>query len=348
MENSGSNQFQRQEAECYNNDPLLLQASDHPGTQIVNLKLNGVNFQKWSRSVKIALRTKVKLGFIDRTCPRPSTDSPKFDQWIKCDSVVVSWLLNSMTPDLSEAFLYVNSSKELWDELVERFGESNGPLLYQLEKEISELFQGNDSVAVYYTKLKKLWDEKSDLLDVPNCTCPETCPSIKKSAALDQRQKLMQFLMHLNDEYDAIRGQILLSEPLPTVNKAYSMIQRIERQRYVTNNAIPSREIAAFVHKGGQPTNTEVESANALVAKGFNNAARKDARRTRNNKVCDHCQKPGRTREQCFQLVGCPEWYEAIKGKRKHREGQEWLLMSLIMFQDMRVLWMLILSARMA
>jgi len=61
-----------------------------------------------------------------------------------------------MVPDLSEAFFNVNSTQELWDELTERFGESNGPLLYHLEKEIADLYQGNDSVAVYYTKLKRL------------------------------------------------------------------------------------------------------------------------------------------------------------------------------------------------
>jgi len=66
--------------------------------------------------------------------------------------MVVSWLLNSMVPDLSKAFLYVNSAQELWDELLERFGESNGPLLYHLEKEIADLYQGSDSIAVYYTK----------------------------------------------------------------------------------------------------------------------------------------------------------------------------------------------------
>jgi len=107
-ENSESNYERRQVAECYINDPLFLQSSDHPGMQIVSLKLTGLNFQKWSKSVKIALRTKVKLGFIDGSCSKPNRNTSKFDQWIKCDSMVVSWLLNSMTPELSEAFLYVN------------------------------------------------------------------------------------------------------------------------------------------------------------------------------------------------------------------------------------------------
>ena len=59
-------------------------------------------------------------------------------------------------PELSDAFLYVNSAKDLWQELCDRFGQSNSPLLFQIEKEITELQQGIDSVAVYYTKLKKL------------------------------------------------------------------------------------------------------------------------------------------------------------------------------------------------
>lgn len=64
-----------------------------------------------------------------------------------------------MTIELSDAFLYVDSSHQLWEELNERFGQSNGSLLFQIEKEISSINQGNDFVAVYYTKLKKLWDE---------------------------------------------------------------------------------------------------------------------------------------------------------------------------------------------
>ena len=201
-ENSESNYNRRQVAERYINDALFLQSSDHPGMQIVSLKLTALNFQKWSRTVKIVLRTKVKLGFIDGSCSKPNLNTPEFNQWIKCDSMVVSWLLNSMTPELSKAFLWVNSTQELWDELTERFGGSNGPLLYKLEKEITDLYQGHDSVAMYYTKLKRLWDEISDMSDIPVCTCLETYPSIKKMSMLEQRQRLMQFLMHLNEEYD--------------------------------------------------------------------------------------------------------------------------------------------------
>jgi len=98
------------QSEGYNNDPLFLQASDHPGMQLTGIKLNGTNFQQWSRSVKIALRTRTKLTFIDGSCKKPPPTSLNYEQWIRCDSMVVSWLLNSIVPELSEAFLYTSSA----------------------------------------------------------------------------------------------------------------------------------------------------------------------------------------------------------------------------------------------
>jgi len=109
--------------------------------------------------------------------------------------------------------------------------------------------------------------------------------------------------MHLNDEYEAIRGQLLLLDPLPTVNKAYSMIRRVQRHRCVTNTAAISREIAACVGKISDFV--DLDSVNALVARGKN---KKDPRKVKTNRVCEHCQKPGHEKNQCFQLIGYPDW----------------------------------------
>ena len=190
---SSDSSTSRFSSEGYNNDPLFLQNSDHPAMQLVNNKLTGANFQRWSRAVKIALSTKVKLGFIDGSCPAPTANSPNYNQWIKCDYMVVSWLLNSIVPELADAFLYAKSACELWNELTERFGQSNGPLLYQIQKEIEDLYQGNDSVAVYYTKLKKLWDELADLSDFSVCSCAHntSCTALKNNIEMDQRNKLI-------------------------------------------------------------------------------------------------------------------------------------------------------------
>ena len=123
-ENSRQGQGQ---IEAYNDNHLYLQASDHPGLQLVNGKLNGSNFQRWTKSIRFALRTKAKLGFIDGSCEKPPIESHCYDQWIRCDSMVVNWLLNSMVSDLAEAFLYVNSAQQLWNELAERLVRAMGP-----------------------------------------------------------------------------------------------------------------------------------------------------------------------------------------------------------------------------
>ena len=50
--------------------------------------------------------------------------------------MVLRWLLKSVIFEPSKAFFYVNSTQELWSELTERYGENNGPMSHQLEREI--------------------------------------------------------------------------------------------------------------------------------------------------------------------------------------------------------------------
>lgn len=132
----------------------------------------------------------------------------------------------------------MNTAKELSDELRKRFGKCNGPLLYQIQWEISTVTQGNMTISQYYTKLKKLWDELNFLTPVPECTCG-TARTI--TDALDSN-RLIQFLMGLNDTYDSIRGQILLMEPLPNANKAHAMILRFEKQWEVNQSYLGNQE----------------------------------------------------------------------------------------------------------
>ena len=59
-------------------------------------------------------------------------DSADFAQWERCDDMVTSWLLNSLSKDLADSLQYVNNAKELWDELADRYDQANGAKLYQL------------------------------------------------------------------------------------------------------------------------------------------------------------------------------------------------------------------------
>ncbi|KZV45290.1 hypothetical protein F511_06808, partial [Dorcoceras hygrometricum] len=77
------------------------------------------------------------------------------------------------------------------------------------------------SVSHYFTKLKGLWDELNNFR--PNYRCGKcTCGGVKDVTAHYQMECIMAFLMSLNGTYAQIRGQLLLLDPLPPINKVFS------------------------------------------------------------------------------------------------------------------------------
>ncbi|KAL0333140.1 UNVERIFIED_CONTAM: hypothetical protein Scaly_2215500 [Sesamum calycinum] len=123
----------------HGSEVLQLLRSDHPGMVLVSSPLDGKNFLAWSRAVKHVLGAKMKLGFITGTCKKPSGDPELIEQWTRVDCMVASWLLNAMTKNVSNAFIYAKSVRTLWIALNEQYGECNGPQLYQLERDIASI-----------------------------------------------------------------------------------------------------------------------------------------------------------------------------------------------------------------
>ncbi|KAL0451848.1 UNVERIFIED_CONTAM: hypothetical protein Slati_1162900, partial [Sesamum latifolium] len=115
--------------------------------------LDRSNFLAWSRSVYVSLGCKIKHGFIDGTFPRPAIGSANFEWWRCVDLMVTSWLWNSISKEINvEAFMYVGSSCELWLGLQARYGRNKGLMVYQIQREISSISQGDLSLTAYLTK----------------------------------------------------------------------------------------------------------------------------------------------------------------------------------------------------
>jgi hypothetical protein len=188
------------------NHHLYLHHSDHPGIVLASQSLNGKNYQTWSQAIIMALSAKNKLGFTDGTISQPKTSSEDFSQWSRCNNMVKSWLLNSISHDICTSVIYCNLASDIWSDLKERFSQVNGPRMFQLEQDISTLVQGTMPIATYFTKLKGLWDELSALQ--PSCPC--TCGAQKEGLKLQQCQRTIKFLMGLNESYAAVWGHILL------------------------------------------------------------------------------------------------------------------------------------------
>lgn len=82
---------------------------------------------------------KNKSGFINGKVIRPDPASPEYLLWKRCDAMVTLWILNSLSKDLTDSLQYINNNKELWDELADRYDQTNEARLYQLQREINEL-----------------------------------------------------------------------------------------------------------------------------------------------------------------------------------------------------------------
>ena len=99
-----------------------------------------------------------------------------------------------------------------------RYGQSHETKIFQAQREINNLSQGSTSVSDYFTKCKILWNEYDVLVNIPSCPNAE-CPASLAMVKLLENQQLVQFLMGLNDNYVIVRGNILMTHPMPQIGQ---------------------------------------------------------------------------------------------------------------------------------
>ena len=213
--------------------PLYLLPSDSPDTVLVTTTFDGTGYGSGRRGMLLGLSCKHKLGMINGTVTNPSSNSALFEPWTRCNDMVVAWILNSLDREIRETVKYTESAEKLWKEIERRFGQASEIKIFQIRKEISSISQGNSTVASYFNRIKKLWDELSFSISHPVCICG--CKEAFQR--LDEEQKVHQFLMGLNESYSTIRRNILMMKPLPDVDSVYSMLINDESQSGIQPNA---------------------------------------------------------------------------------------------------------------
>ena len=215
---------------------LHLQNSDFNSPNIVSIKLTGPkNYRVWAAAMKLAINTRNKTGFIDGTCLKSAYEaSPVFSsQWDRCNSIVLSWILNSVSEDVYLGQIFSENASEVWAELKETYDKFDGSVILNLLNKIHNFRQGDLSVSEYYHKLNSLWREFDIMTKLPKCSCAASNDVLKHN----QLMKLMQFLMGLNDVYQPIRSSILSRETLPEVKDAFAVISREESHRGIASTS---------------------------------------------------------------------------------------------------------------
>jgi len=139
-------------------NPYFTHHSDLPGLILVSKPLNEDNYSTWKRAMTLALNSKNKLGFVNNSIKAPSeeTDPEGYATWSRCNDMVHSWIVNALIPEISNNVIYYSTAHEVWEDLGERFSQSNAPRIFEIQRDIAYLKQEQLSVSSYYSRLKDL------------------------------------------------------------------------------------------------------------------------------------------------------------------------------------------------
>ncbi|XP_070679241.1 uncharacterized protein [Malus domestica] len=292
-------------------DPYTIHHSDHTGLILVSKTLDGNNYGQWSRAMCMGLSAKNKIGFIDGTIKAPPLLDTKHTAWKRCNDMVTLWIVNSVHSDIASNIMYTETAAAVWNDLKDRFSQSSDSRIYQIRQEIVENRQEQLSVSAYYTKMKALWDELASYHDPLVCTCA----GLKGLAKREEKERVMQFLMGLNDSYSTVRGSVMLMSPLPDTRRVHGLILQHERQIAVVNR----RDMGTNSHA------MQVQQASASQLnnnKHFNTSSRKSLK-------CTYCDGDGHLVDRCYYIIGFPighKWHGRnmkLKNKRTAANNAE-------------------------
>ncbi|XP_074336445.1 uncharacterized protein LOC141673590 [Apium graveolens] len=214
-------------------NPLFLHPSNNPNSIVVDKIQGSADYRSWCRSMEINLASKRKLGFVTGTVSRPTDDEVKADMWDTCNHMVIAWITHNVSPLIKKSVMYMTSAHAIWKNLETRFALTNGSRKYRLNKDLYDVRQNMSSVNDYYTSMKSLWVELYTLNVLPTVTGP-TVEVVKLLEAIENQKeesRLFQFLNGIDETYAAQRSQLLLSNPLPSVETAAAALIQEEAQR---------------------------------------------------------------------------------------------------------------------
>jgi len=168
---SGSSVKTSEKAEVSPLTPYSLHSSDNPGALITPVMLNGENYNLWANEMLNALQAKRKVGFVNGTVKKPSSESSDYENWVAVNSMVIGWIRTSIDVKLKSSVTFVSEASQLWSGLKQRFSVGNKVQIHQIKAQQAACRQEGQSVLEYYGRLCTLWEELAVYRPLPMCTC---------------------------------------------------------------------------------------------------------------------------------------------------------------------------------
>jgi transposase InsO family protein len=237
------------------------------------------------------LRGRGKIGYITGDKKQPDKEGADYVTWDAENSMVMTWLVNSMTEEIGANYLCYATAKDLWEGVAEMYSDlDNQSQIYELTLQLGEIRQADDSVTKYFNCLKRIWQDL-DLFNVYEWKSTEDCKHYKKMVDVS---RVFKFLAGLNIEFDEVRGRILGRNPIPPIGEVFAEVRREESRRQVMLGKKAPVIVAPPVE------------GSALAVPHVNRKSFPPRGDDKDNLVCDYCGKNRHTRQDCFKLHGRP------------------------------------------
>ncbi|XP_042056166.1 uncharacterized protein LOC121800724 [Salvia splendens] len=219
--------------------------------------------------------------------------------------MVISWLRNSVSPQICSSVMYLDDAYAIWFDMKKRFSTGDSARIYLLRQQLMSLSQGSSDVNTYFTNLRIVWDEYKNSQPISWCTYARcTCDSASRWSQHQENDCTMQFLIGLNASFSQLRSHILSMVPLPSLSKVFSLVIKEERQRLIDGNNFSYVPARALV-----PSELPFANATASFGRGLNKF------------LCSHCGRTNHSVEKCFILHGFPPGFGKGKGKSQQSAG---------------------------
>ncbi|KAF3772443.1 hypothetical protein EJ110_NYTH57915 [Nymphaea thermarum] len=210
-------------------------------------KMNEGNYEMWAMQVKRTLIAHDKEHLILE--PEPVQKVGKYVNWFKDNSLVMVWIVGTLSQDIANEVLHKESAKDMWDSLAATYSQArNETRIMQLHHDIHQMCQDGRPFHTYYSSLKSMFERLNSYF--PACKC-------EQQKAYRDMLMVGVFLSGLDSVYESAKNQMLTSPSIPPIDEAYSRLSRIP----IPTATVPDTTFAMFATRG-----REVEFQNLHVA----------------------------------------------------------------------------------
>ncbi|KAJ0494379.1 hypothetical protein HanRHA438_Chr12g0564211 [Helianthus annuus] len=272
----------------------------------ISLNLTSQNYPLWARMIRVAIGGKLKalLNHLTQNPPEPINE-----QWEQDDLIVFSWLIQNIEPSLTSNLTEFPTANTLWDALSVTYSSGKDKLqTFDLHVKANEFKQNGLPLEEFWIVMQGIRGEIKRR-DPNPMKCSDDIATYNK---VRSENKLFQLLNALDRKYDSLKREILRWDPLPTTEAAYAAVRKETAHQSIFGNT--QQGVGSGLNSLGSSDGLGLVSRSRWSDQKSNPSS---SRIDKSKLKCDHCGMAKHTKEQCFKIVGYPDWW--ADGHKKGR-----------------------------